>query len=77
MVGGETLSQPARGKDSPNNDPITTKTQLQPESPHKWHKRAIPRASSSGDQGDYTTESHSSPTIEVHTTKTGSQSTSI
>ena len=33
-----TLSQPARNKDPPKNDPKTTKTQLQSESSHKWHK---------------------------------------
>ena len=31
-------------------------------------KKGIPRASSSGDQGDWNTESHRSPAIEVHTT---------
>lgn len=39
--------------------------------------KSIPRASSSGDQGDCTTESHRSPTIEVHTTKSESQNRSI
>ena len=67
-----TLSQPARVKDPPKDDPTTTKTQSQPERTHKQLK-AIPRASSSGNQGDCATESHRSPTIEVHTTKSGSQ----
>ena len=35
--------------------------------------KGIPRASSSGDQENYTMESQSSPTIEVHTIKPGSQ----
>ena len=39
--------------------------------------KGILRASSSGDQGDCTTESHRSPTIEVHITKLGSQNRSI
>ena len=59
-------------KDPPRNETKTTKSQLQPESPHKWHK-PIPRASSSGDQGDCTTESHRTPTIQDHTTNLGSQ----
>ena len=39
--------------------------------------KGIPRASSSGDQRNCTTESHRSPTIEVHTTNSGSQNRSI
>ena len=38
MVGRLTLSQPTRGKDTPKNDLKTAKTQLHPESSHKWHK---------------------------------------
>ena len=39
--------------------------------------KSIPRASSSRDEGHYTTESHKSPTIKVHTTNTWSQNRSI
>ena len=39
--------------------------------------KAITRTSSSGDQGDCTTESHRSPTIEVYTTNPVSQNRSI
>ena len=38
MVGRVTLSQPAGGKNTTKNDPTTTKTQLQQDSLHKWHK---------------------------------------
>ena len=37
----------------------------------------MPRASRSGDQGNFTAESHRSPTIEFHTTNSGSQNRSI
>ena len=30
--------QPAGGKNEPQNDPTTIKTQLHPESQYKWHK---------------------------------------
>ena len=39
--------------------------------------KGIPAAYNSGDRGDFTTESHRSPTTEVHTTNSGSQNTSI
>ena len=67
-----TFSQPAGKKDPPKKDPTTIKTQLHPESQHKQHE-GHPRASSSGDRGDCTTETHRSPTIEVHTTNSRSQ----
>ena len=38
VVGSMTLSQSAGGKDPPRNDSTTIKTQLHPESQHKWHK---------------------------------------
>ena len=38
MVGDVTLSQPARGKVPPKDDPTTNKTKLQLESPYIWHK---------------------------------------
>ena len=38
LVGGVTLSQPAKGKDLPKKDPTTIKTQLHPENQHKRHK---------------------------------------
>ena len=44
VVGDVTLSQPSGGKDSPKNDPITTKAQLQPDISykcHKWHLKSI------------------------------------
>ena len=40
MVGRVTLSQPAAGKNTPKNDPTTIKTQIQPESQHKWHPKS-------------------------------------
>ena len=61
MVGHESFSQPATEENPPVDGPTTIKTQIQQESPHKLHK-VIPRASSSGDQGDYTSESHRTPT---------------
>ena len=72
VVSRVTLSQPAGEKDPPKNDPTIIKTQLHQESQHKWHK-GHPTASSSGYQGDYTTESYRSPTTEVHTTNSSSQ----
>ena len=54
----------------------TIKTQLHPENQHKWHE-GYPKASSSGDQGDCTTESHRPPTTEVYTTNSGSQNRSL
>ena len=77
VVGGVTLNQPGGGKDPPKNNPITIKTQLHPQSQPKNGMKGIPRAPSSGDQGDCITESHRFPTIEVHTTKSGSQNRSI
>ena len=75
VVGGETLSQPAGGKDPPKNDPKPSKPNyIQRENINVT--KGIPRASSSGDQGDCTTKSHMSPTI-VHTANTGSQNRSI
>ena len=38
MVGRETLSKPAGGKDPTKNNPTTIKTQLYPQNQHKWHK---------------------------------------
>ena len=38
VVGGVTLSQPARGKNPPKNDPTTIKPQLHPGSQLKQHK---------------------------------------
>ena len=35
--------------------------------------KGIPAAYNSGDRGDFTTESHRSPTTEVHTTNSSSQ----
>ena len=70
------LSRPAGGKEPPKNDPTTIKTQLHPESQHKKHI-GHPKASISGGQGDFTTESHRSPTIEDDTTKSGSQNRSF
>ena len=68
--GGQSESQsdswregPTKGQPNNNQNTVT-------ENPHKWHK-GHPKKTSSGDQGDYTTESHRSPIIEVHTTKTG------
>ena len=75
MVGGVILSQPARGKDPPKKDRKTTKIQYNQRA-HKNGIKGIARESSSGDQGDCTTESHRSPTTEVHSTMTGSQSRS-
>ena len=39
MVGGVTLSQPARGKDPPKNNTTIIKTQLHPGSKHKQHTK--------------------------------------
>ena len=73
VVGRVTLSKPAGGKDPSKNNPTAMKTYI--------HLRAninsIPRATGSADQGDCITESHNSPTIEVHNTKFGSQNRSI
>ena len=38
------LSQQVRGKNPPKKDRTTIKTQIHPESQHKWHKKGIPRA---------------------------------
>ena len=38
VVGGVTCSQTAGGKNPPKDDPTTIKTQLHPQSQHKWHK---------------------------------------
>ena len=69
-VGRVTLSQPAGRKDPSK--------MTQQQSKHNYIQRAntngikgIPRASSSGDQGDHITESHRLPTIEDHTTNAG------
>ena len=74
--GGRSDSQSAtRGKDSPKNDPTM---QLQNANYNQIANingiKGIPRASSSGDQGDSTTKPHRSPNIECHTTKTRSES---
>ena len=76
VVGGVTLSPPAGGKGAPKNTPTTTKTQSNQRA-HINGIKGIPRASGSGNQGDCTTESHRSPTIQGHTIKTRSQSRSI
>ena len=69
MVGGVTLSQPAGGEDPPRKAPKQSK----PIYTQRANINDNPRAASSEDQGDYTIESHRSPTIEVHTTNPGSQ----
>ena len=73
MVGGVTLSKPAGIKDPPKKDVTTFK----PKYIQRANINSIPRAASSGDQGDYSTESHRSPNIEVHTTNPGSQNRSF
>ena len=64
---GVTLSQLARRKDTPKNDQKTHNS-ITTKSPNKGHK-GTPRASSSGGQGDCTTESHRTPSKEGHTMK--------
>ena len=76
MVGEVTLSQPAGGKDPPKKDPAAIKTNYLQRSNINSIKD-IPKISSSGDQGDCTTESHRSPTIEVYTINSRSQNRSI
>ena len=61
---------------APKDDPTIIKTQLHSESNINGIK-GMPRPASSGDQGDYTTESHRSPTIEFHSVNPGSQYRSI
>ena len=65
-----TLSQSDRGR-----NPLFNKrmAQQQPKPNHN-HIKSSTRASSAGDQRDYTTESNRSPTTEDQTMKTGSQS---
>ena len=76
VVGGVTLSPPAGGKDPPKNDPKPSKPNyIQRENINVT--KGIPRASSSGDQRDCPTESHSSTKIEVHTTESENQNRSI
>ena len=58
-----TLSQSARGKDTPKKE-ITSKPSYIQRANINGIK-GISRASRSGDQGDCTTESHRSPTIEI------------
>ena len=75
VVGGVTLSQPARGQTHER-----TNQQLKPNYKPRGHiksTKGIPRASNSGDQGDCTAESDRSPTTEGCTRKTGSQRRSI
>ena len=76
VVGRVTLHQPARRKDPPKN------TQQDPKP--NYNKRAhingtkhIPWASSSGNQWYCTTECHRSPTIDIHTMKTGSNKSNM
>ena len=73
LVGGVTLSQPAGGKDPPKKDPTTIKNK----DIQRANIKNRPRPVSSGDQGDCTTESHRSPTIEVYTINSRSQNRSI
>ena len=74
--GGRSDPQLTRWREGPtkeghnnNQNPITTQS--------KPIINGIPRASISKDQGDYTTEPHWSPTIEVHMTNSGSQNRKI
>ena len=76
MVGEVTLSQSAGGKDPLKNDPTTIKPNYMQRTSITGIK-GIPRASTSGDQGDCTTESRRSPAIDVHTTNSGIQNRSI
>ena len=76
MVGRVTLTPPDGGKDPPKNDPKQSKPNYIQRA-NMNDIKGIPRASSSGDQGNYTTDSHRSPTIEVHTTEKGIQRRSI
>ena len=69
-------SQPAGGKEPPK----VTQQQSKPNYIQWANIRGImgiPRAWSSGDQGDCTTESQRPPTTGVHTTKTGSERGSV
>ena len=67
--GGQTDTQlTAAGKDPPKKDPTTTKNQDM----HRANVNHSIRSLSSGDQGDYTTESHRS-TTEVYTINPGDQ----
>ena len=76
VVDGVTLSQPSGGKDPTKNDQQQSKPNYN-QRPNINGIKDIQRASSSGDQGDCTTESHKFLTIEVHTTNSGSQNRSI
>ena len=60
-------------KRPPKNNPMTIK----PKYIQRANINTVPRAASSGDQGDCTTESHMSPTTEVHTTNSENQNRSI
>ena len=57
-------------KERPNNKPKTKDI-------HRVNINHSPRSVRSGDQGDCTTESHRSSTIEVHSINPGSQNRSI
>ena len=63
VVDGVTLTEPARGKNTPKNDPTTSKPNYN-RTAHLNGIKVIPRAPSLGDQGDCTSESHKSPITE-------------
>ena len=64
-------SKPTGGENPPTKEP-----QVKPKynkMVHTNRRKINPRASRLGDQRDHTTETHRTPTIEVHPTKTASK----